>query len=36
MGDKEMADELNSYFGSVFTRGDTNNLPDVIVPKEPG
>ena len=35
MGNKEMADELNRYFGSVFTREDTNNLPDVIVARGP-
>ncbi|XP_055486669.1 uncharacterized protein LOC129693972 [Leucoraja erinacea] len=30
MGNKEMAEELNRYFGSVFTKEDTNNLPDVM------
>ena len=30
MGNKEMAEELNRYFGSVFTKEDTNNLPDVL------
>ena len=29
-GNKEMAEELNRYFGSVFTKEDTNNLPDVL------
>ncbi|XP_059806825.1 uncharacterized protein LOC132381440 [Hypanus sabinus] len=33
MGNTEMADELNRYFGSVFTREDANNLPDVIEAK---
>ena len=36
MENKDMADELNRYFGSVFTREDTNNLPDVIVARGPG
>ena len=26
--DKQKADELNSFFSSVFTREDTNNMPD--------
>uniref|UniRef100_UPI00398EB4CB uncharacterized protein isoform X1 n=1 Tax=Pristiophorus japonicus TaxID=55135 RepID=UPI00398EB4CB len=29
-GNKEMADQLNKYFGSVFTKEDTNDLPDVL------
>ncbi|XP_055500291.1 POU domain, class 2, transcription factor 1b isoform X4 [Leucoraja erinacea] len=35
MGNKEMADELNRYFGSAFTKEDTNNLPDVLVTRGP-
>ncbi|GCB63140.1 hypothetical protein scyTo_0000118 [Scyliorhinus torazame] len=27
MGDEEMAEELNRFFGSVFTVEDTNNMP---------
>ncbi len=27
-GDKEIADELNSFFSSVFTREDLQNVPD--------
>ena len=30
MGNKEMADQLNKYFGSVFTKEDTNNLPEIL------
>ena len=29
-GNKEMAKELNSYFASVFTKGDMNNVPEVL------
>ncbi|XP_055500270.1 uncharacterized protein LOC129702543 [Leucoraja erinacea] len=36
MGNKEMADELNSYFGSAFTKEDTNNLPDTVVARGSG
>ena len=28
-----MAEELNRFFGFVFTREDTNNLQDVLVAK---
>ena len=30
MGYKEMAEELNSYFASVFTKEDMNNVPEVL------
>ena len=29
MGNKDMADQLNNYFGSVFTKEDINNLPEI-------
>ena len=25
-----MAEQLNEYFGSVFTNEDTNNLPEIL------
>ncbi|XP_072426477.1 protein FRG1 isoform X1 [Chiloscyllium punctatum] len=34
-GNKEMAEELNSYFRSVFTGEDTSNLPEVTLAEEP-
>eukprot|EP00061_Rhincodon_typus_P003679 g20695.t1 len=30
MDNKEMADQLNRYFGSVFTKEDTNNLQEML------
>ncbi|XP_055502086.1 uncharacterized protein LOC129703542 [Leucoraja erinacea] len=29
MGNKDMADQLNNYFCSVFTKEDINNLPEI-------
>eukprot|EP00061_Rhincodon_typus_P001963 g16261.t1 len=30
MDNKEMADQLNKYFGSVLTKEDTNNLQEML------
>eukprot|EP00061_Rhincodon_typus_P010869 g35476.t1 len=30
MDNKEMADQLNKYFGSVFTKEDKNNLQEML------
>jgi len=30
IGDKEMAEQLNAYFGSVFTNEDTNQMPGML------
>ena len=30
MGNKAMADQLNKYFGSDFTKEDANNLPEIL------
>lgn len=29
MGNKEMAEELNNFFASVFTVEDTSNVPEI-------
>ena len=29
-GDKEMAGQLNIYFGSVITKEDTNQIPEML------
>jgi len=30
MGNKAMADQLNTYFGSVFTKEDTKYIPEML------
>eukprot|EP00061_Rhincodon_typus_P001791 g15791.t1 len=30
IGDKEMAEELNTYIGSAFTKEDTNQIPELL------